>query len=144
MRKQTTNVSSHGEAVTRRPLLWILSLLWGHVLGISLKYILTKSPDFPLLDNQTHLESPWKQIRGDCLWGSSYVGLIRWEDPYWMWQLHSLAGDLGLNKKERPSWALAFGTLCFMQTETIQEMPGSFHYGFPSTKDCDPSNCEPT
>lgn len=78
-----------------------------------------------------------------CPWGSSYTGLIKWEDLCWMWQLHSLAGDPGLNKKERPSWALAFITLCFMPTETIQKMPGPFHYGFPITKDCDPSNCEP-
>lgn len=41
----TCTVSSRGEAVALHLLLWLLSLLWGHVLSLSPKRIITKIPE---------------------------------------------------------------------------------------------------
>lgn len=77
-------VSSHGEAIALRLILWQLSLLWGHVLSISPKHIITKSPErLSTVQQSDRSRITLETNLWECLWGSLYTGLIRWEDPYW-------------------------------------------------------------
>lgn len=77
-------VSSHGEAIALRLILWQLSLLWGHALSISPKHIITKSPErLSTVQQSDRSRITLETNLWECLWGSLYTGLIRWEDPYW-------------------------------------------------------------